>query len=171
MSSKSSKKEDFAIGNLADEMLDTTLELCGKDENKTPRFPKLLYPSYVDRIVNTALDAHEYIFSANGTRLGEKREEFQQMAARKLQYMNHLIRVAAMRGWISDRQCDRWQKICTKLMWAVVKWSQSDAQRYQAQIAREEAEMAALIEESYTKESGEEYREGNSEEDADNPPF
>lgn len=128
--------ENFSIGNLADDMLETTLELCGKDENKTLRFPRVFYDSYVARIINTALDAHENIFSANGTPLGEKRTEFQQTAARKLRYMNHLIRVAFNRGWISEKQRNRWQELCTRLMWGVVKWSNSDMKRYAQELAK-----------------------------------
>lgn len=47
---------DFAIGNMADDLVKLTLELCGKTEEKTPRFPRLFYPSYVTRIIDTALD-------------------------------------------------------------------------------------------------------------------
>ena len=47
---------------MTDDLVDTTLELCEKDENKTLRFPKVLYSSYVKRIVETALDIQELVW-------------------------------------------------------------------------------------------------------------
>ncbi len=121
--------KDFALGNMADDLLDVTLELCGKTENKTLRFPKAFYPTYVKRMVDTALDIQEYIFEANEIRVGEKRKEAQQMAARKCVYLNHLIRIAYQRGYISEKQRVRWQKLTTAVEWVTVSWIRSDEKR------------------------------------------
>ena len=123
----SSSRKDFALGNMADDLAVLTLELCGKAEDRTPRFPRLFYPSYVDRIINTALDVQELIFEANEIRRGATRTEAQQRAAAKCVYLNHLIRIAHERGYISERQRDRWQKLVTAIKWSVVRWIESDA--------------------------------------------
>ena len=86
--------KDFAIGNMVDDLVDVTLELCGKTEEKTPRFPRLFYPSYVKRIVETALDIQELVWEANEIAAGETRAKAQKTAAAKCVYLNHLIRIA-----------------------------------------------------------------------------
>lgn len=121
-------KKEFGLGNMADDLVDLTLEMCGKAEDRNPRFPRLFYPSYVDRIINTALDIQELIFEANEIQLGETRRTAQQRAAAKCVYLNHLTRIAYGRGYISEKQRDRWQKLTTAIKWATVHWMQSDAQ-------------------------------------------
>lgn len=124
-----SSKKDFAIGNMADDLLEVTLELCGKDETKTLRFPKVFYANYVDAIVKTALAIQESVFEANEIAQGEMRRGCQKRAAVKCTYLNHLIRVAFDRGYISEKQRDRWQKAATALKWSIVRWIQSDEKR------------------------------------------
>lgn len=114
---------------MADDLVSLTLELCGRAEDNKPRFPRLFYPSYVTRLINTALDVQELIIEANEIRLGETRRTAQQQAAAKCVYLNHLIRIAHERGYISEKQRDRWQKLVTAVKWATVKWMQSDAAR------------------------------------------
>ena len=57
--------KSFEIGNLADDLVFVTLEICGKAEDKNPRFPRLFYPTFVERIIKDALDIHEKVFEAN----------------------------------------------------------------------------------------------------------
>ena len=128
-STASSSRKDFALGNMADDLVDLTLELCGKAEDRTPRFPRLFYPSYVNMLVSTALDVQELIIEANEIRIGDKRLEAQQRAAAKCVYLNHLTRIAHKRGYISEKQRDRWQKLTTAIKWATVRWIKSDAER------------------------------------------
>ena len=59
---------DFRIGNLADDLLCLTLELCGKDAAHTPRFPVRFYDSLVKEIIGAALQIHEAVFLANEDR-------------------------------------------------------------------------------------------------------
>ena len=121
--------KDFAIGNMADDLLNLTLELCGKDGEKRPRFPKVFYRNYVHIMVTTALAIQECVFEANEIAMGEMRKEYQKKAAVKCTYLNHLVRVAHERGYISEKQRDRWQKLITALKWSVVKWIRSDETR------------------------------------------
>lgn len=129
---------NFAIGNLADDMVELTLELCGKDENHTLRFPKVLYDSYVNRIANTALDIQGLIFESNGIHRGDRRLDLQRDAASKCIYLIHLIRIAANKRWISEKQRDRWQSIVVSLKWAIVRWRQSDQKTLGQNVSKQE---------------------------------
>ena len=44
--SDKSQAKDFLLGNMADYLLSLTLDLCGRKDSSTPRFPRLLYDSY-----------------------------------------------------------------------------------------------------------------------------
>ena len=57
------------------------------------------------------------------------RETAQKTAAAKCVYLNHLIRIAHHRGWISDKQRNRWQALTTKIKFAIVGWIKSDKKR------------------------------------------
>lgn len=121
-------KKEFGLGNMADDLVSLTLELCGKADDRNPRFPRLFYPSFVTRTINTALDIQELIIEANEIRIGEARRTAQQQATAKCVYLNHLARIAYERGYISEKQRDRWQKLTTAIKWATVHWMQSDEQ-------------------------------------------
>ena len=121
--------KEFELANMTDDLMTLSLELCGKDENKTPRFPKLFYPNYVNRVINTALDIQEKVIIANETRIGPARTLLQEEAAAKCVYLNHLIRIAKNKGYISEKQRERWQKLTVNIRWAIARWMQSDAKR------------------------------------------
>lgn len=53
----------------------------------------------------------------------------QKTAAAKCIYLNHLIRIAWQRGYISLKQHDRWAKLVTDIKWKTVNWYQSDMNR------------------------------------------
>ena len=115
---------DFRIGNLADDLLCLTLELCGKDTAHTPRFPARFYDSLVKTIIGAALEIHEDVFLANEDReigYGERRR-LKARAEAKCVHLNHLIRVSEERGWISEKQCERWQGLVTNLRWMIYNW-------------------------------------------------
>lgn len=59
-------KKEFGLGNMADDLVSLTLELCGKADDRNPRFPRLFYPSFVTRTINTALDIQELMEKQNG---------------------------------------------------------------------------------------------------------
>lgn len=122
---KSSHK-DFALGNLADDLVDLTLELCGKAEDKNPRFPRLFYGNYVDRIINKACDIQEHIFEANDYKIGNTRRQLQLKASSECVTLNHLIRIAWQKKWISEKQRDRWQRLTTAIKFSIVRWIESD---------------------------------------------
>lgn len=111
---------------MADDLVDLTIDMCGNAEDSHPRFPRLLYPNYVNRIMNTVLDIQELLFESNEIQRGETRRTAQQQAAAKCVYLNHLIRIAFGKGWISEKQRDRWQSLTTAIKWATVRWIQSD---------------------------------------------
>ena len=119
----------FRLGNMCDDLVELTIEMCGKDEDKCPRFPKWSYATLVDRIMNTALDIQEQVIEANEHELGETRAGMQKTAAAKCIYLNHLIRIAWQRGYISLKQHDRWAKLVTDIKWKTVNWYQSDMSR------------------------------------------
>lgn len=62
----------FRLGNMCDDLVDLTIEMCGKDEDKCPRFPKWSYATLVDRIMITALDIQEQVIEANEHELGKQ---------------------------------------------------------------------------------------------------
>ena len=119
-----SERKDFRIGNLADDLLTATLDLCGKDEAHTPRFPQRFYESLVTRIIDVALDIHENVYLANEDRglSACDRHECKCRAEAKCVQLNHLIRVSCRKGWISDKQRERWQSMATTLRWMIYNW-------------------------------------------------
>lgn len=119
----------FELGNMCDDLVELTIEICGKDEDKCPRFPKWSYATLVERIMNTALDIQEQIIEANEYRLGETRAASQKMAAAKCVYLNHLVRLTWQRGYISQKQHDRWSRLITNIKWKTVNWFKSDQAR------------------------------------------
>lgn len=114
---------------MADDLLDLTLEMCGKDADHNPRFPLIFYPSLVTQITNVAIKIQECIIMANEEYVGDKRTEMQQKAKAKCKHLNHLIRVCHNRGYISEKQRTRWQKLTTALYWGCARWMESDANR------------------------------------------
>lgn len=58
-------KKDFKLGNMADDLVNLSIEMCGKADDQNPRFPRLLYPTYVDRLMTTALDIQELLIESN----------------------------------------------------------------------------------------------------------
>ena len=117
------------MGNMADDLLELTLTMCGRDEHKTPRFPALLYNGYVSEIIGAAVTIHKDIIMANEMRLGENRTAKQQEAAATCVWLNHLIRAAAYKGWISEKQRDRWQSLGSAVKFKTINWMQADKKR------------------------------------------
>lgn len=131
-------KPNFLIGQIADDLVVLTIEMCGKDvsakrlrqvnpshKTENPRFPFYLRDNYVQRILNTALDVQEYIYEANGSRNNANRKSFQERASSKCEYLLHLERIAYDKGWISEKQYARWSKLTAKLKWKIVDWWKS----------------------------------------------
>lgn len=59
---------EFAICNLADDLLLLTLDMCDRESAK-PRLPKRLHRSLADRIILTASAVQEAVILANETDL------------------------------------------------------------------------------------------------------
>ena len=114
---------DFVLGNMTDDLVDLTCEFCGKEEDKTLRFPKFMYPSYVDRTMKTALDIQEHIIIANAMQSSSNERRYHQDIAKgKCILMEHLIGIAYRRKYISRKQHDRWQKLNADIHWKLFNW-------------------------------------------------
>ena len=107
---------------MVDDLVILSIEMCGK-KGETPRFPAYLKNSYVDVIMRTSLSIQESVFIANESRDPQQRRSLQNDAQAKCVYLNHLIRIAFEKGWISDKQRDRWQKLATSLRWSIRNWT------------------------------------------------
>lgn len=129
MSTKGFSSADFLLGNMADDLLALTLEICGRKDDKTPRFPRLLYGSYVSQIIGAAITIQKDIVMANEMRRCEVRTKLQQEAAAHCVWLAHMIRIAGNKGWISDKQRDRWSKLTVNTKWKIVVWMKSDAKQ------------------------------------------
>lgn len=122
---------DFALCDMADDLLLLTLDMCDRD-SKCPRTPKRLHRSLVDRIVLTASAIQEAVILANETELQAdraRRSEYQAEAMRRCVVLKHQARILHERGYISDKQCERWQKLCVSVYWKIYAWAKSDSKR------------------------------------------
>ncbi len=132
-----SSSHNFDLALTADELYDYTLEICGKQEddegNKTYRFPMYTYPNYVSRILDTAGDIHQDIIVANESFDFEERIRLENDAIGKCVYLNHLTRLAGNRGWISEKQLNRWRKLTNAVYWLSHNWRKSDRARLEKQ--------------------------------------
>jgi len=123
------KNKDFLLGNMCDDLVDMTLDLCGKQSDNCPRFPGWTYSTYVEQIIKTALSIQELVITCNEYKKGEIRSKGQVEAAGKCVYLNHLIRIAWKRGYISDKQHLRWTNLITSIKYKIVSWWKSDKQK------------------------------------------
>lgn len=122
---------EFAICNLADDLLLLTLDMCDRESAK-PRLPKRLHRSLADRIILTASAVQEAVIIANETDLSTSRADraaYQREAMRQLTVLKHQARILHARGYISDKQRDRWQQLTVSLYWRIYAWAKADAKR------------------------------------------
>lgn len=131
MSEKSSRLDnDFAVANLADDLVIITLKLCGKKTEDNPRFPRATYDEFVNKILRTAMEIQESVVYSNRYEIGTKeRVDYQNEAMRKCVYYNHLMRVSFDCKWISEKQRDRNVTLCSSVYWKVYNWQSSDRKR------------------------------------------
>ena len=129
MSTNAFSSADFRLANMADDLLALTLDLCGRKDDKTPRFPRLLYDGYVSQIISAAVTIQKNIVMANEMRRSEARTKLQQDAAAHCIWLVHMIRIAADSGWISGKQRDRWSKLTVNVKWKIVAWMKSDTKK------------------------------------------
>ena len=125
-------EKDFALCNMVDELLLLTLDLCDRD-SKRPRTPKRLHRSLADRIVLTACAIQEETILANETELAPatraERAAHQKEAMRRCIVLKHQSRILAERGYISDKQRERWQKLTVSVYWKLYAWAKADTKR------------------------------------------
>lgn len=114
---------DFKLGNMATALVDYTLDLCGKDDDKTLRFPSRLYDSYVSELVRSALSIHKEICYANSVRNDvSRRKQSQEKAVGEAVNLEHLILSAYRKGWISSKQHTTWQRKICDLHFGIINW-------------------------------------------------
>lgn len=111
----------YNIAYSADELLDYTLLICGKKEDKTPRFPRLLYNSYVENIINEVCNVVRYVVLANENE-NDIRIEYIENIISSCIILNHYIRVAAKRGWISMKQNETWLEKINDIQTQAYRW-------------------------------------------------
>lgn len=125
-------EKDFALCEMADELLSLTLDLCDR-ESKRPRTPKRLHRSLVDRIILTACAIQEETILANETELAPQtraqRLSRQKEAMRRCVVLRHQARILAEKGYISDKQRERWQKLTVTVYWKLYAWAKADSKR------------------------------------------
>ena len=123
--------QDFALCDMADDLLLLTLDMCDRDSRR-PRTPKRLHRSLADRIVLAACTIQEAVILANETGLQTGRESRAGHQAAAMRYcivLKHQARILHERGYISDKQCERWQKLCVNVYWKIYAWAKSDSKR------------------------------------------
>lgn len=124
--------KDFALCALADELLLTTLDMCDRD-SKRPRTPKRLHRSLADRVVLAACTIQESVILANETELApisrKARLALQKDAMKRCSVLKHQARILHEKGYISDKQRERWQKQIVALYWKIAAWAKSDSKR------------------------------------------
>lgn len=79
---------------MADDLVELTLQLCGKDQDHAPRFPERFYDSYVTRIVDTALDIQEAVSLANDDRENSLPERRMNARLNKIGYQLRIVKHA-----------------------------------------------------------------------------
>ena len=121
-------EREFEICDMADDLLLLTLDMCDR-EGSRPRLPKRLHRSMADRIILTASAIQEAVILANETQLSPARAEYQAEAMRRCAVLKHQSRILVARGYISERQRDRWQKLAVGLYWHIHAWRNADAKR------------------------------------------
>lgn len=121
-----SEQDKFVVGNIASDLMDKVIVLCAKDQRKTTKFPKVLYQSYVNAMVNTALSIHKDVCLANASRDKTVRFEHQNSAQAKLLHLMSLMDIALNHKWISDKQNDSFQKLANNLYWKIYNWKRSN---------------------------------------------
>lgn len=113
---------ELYVGNLSDDLVNLTLQMCGKKDDERPRFPRQFYDTYVRRIIDSALDIQRNVFLANESVDVSERKKYQQSAMSECVYLNHLVRTAHDGKWISDKQRDTWVTLITKVRFVVKAW-------------------------------------------------
>jgi hypothetical protein len=120
---KEGLQPNFVIGNIATDLVELTLDLCNKDENHTPRFPKRMYDSYIKRIMDLTLDIQCDVCEANSIKIDRShRCELQEDALGKCVSLEKLVFVTFKKGWISEKQLIKWTELICNLHWKIYNW-------------------------------------------------
>lgn len=118
---KESLQSDFVIGNIAKDLMIETFRICGKKQDKKPRFPKVLQ-RYVDLMCETAIEIHKTVCLVNSSRDLQKRRLFIEDSKGLCIHLSHLIDVSYSGRWISEKQHDRWLGLVNAVYWKLLHW-------------------------------------------------
>lgn len=114
---------NFIVGNLSTDLVEMTLDLCTRHENHNPRFPKMMYESYVNHMIQLSLDIHRNISDANSLKIHKsKRRTLQELACGDCSSFEKLIFISFKKGWISKKQHMKWQSLICDLHFRIKKW-------------------------------------------------
>lgn len=117
-------RPDFKIGQMCDDLVGIIIDMT--KPGKCSSFPKILRNNYVDSMIETALAIQKDAYVANEMRNSEKRTDIQVELIGLCVYLNHLLRIAYDKKWISDKQRDRSQRLTTSIKFAATKWAKAN---------------------------------------------
>lgn len=120
---KGALQPDFIIGNMATDLVDLTLQMCRTEEGKTPRFPKRFYSSFVEIMIDCALNIQRCVCQANTEKISQyDKIRNQETALGDCVCLEKLVFIALRRKWISEKQFRTWQKLICNLHWKIFNW-------------------------------------------------
>jgi hypothetical protein len=113
---------------MCEDLINMTIGFCTKDKTtQTLRFPVILNSSLVSRLVNKANQLDECVGIANAYPKGHPLRKENQYRAKALSvHMSRLIHVCYKKGWISEKQHDRWNGLVTKIYWKITNWIKNE---------------------------------------------
>ena len=118
---KESLQSNFVIGNLAKDLMIETFRICGKKQDKKPRFPIVLQ-RYVDLMCETSINIHKSVCLANSSRDSGKRKSYIADSKGLCVHLSHLIDIAFSGRWISEKQHDKWLGLVNAIYWKLLYW-------------------------------------------------
>ena len=123
-------EKNFLLGDMVDDLVEMSLELCGKGEDRCPRFPRWSYSNLVDRIMNTALDIQELVIEMNEYKIAVSYQGWRQhawkgntrnMILKMDEYLNGLLEPLGYRmrmqyrGWDKKKKRKKWRVVIEPL--------------------------------------------------------
>lgn len=108
-------KTNFYLLSVSDQLVELILEVCGKRDEKSPKFPRVLYDTYVNKIILIALRIQEISIYLTSEKLEDNFDRYQTELELKAIQLNHLLRIAYEKKWINDSQRERLILLINKL--------------------------------------------------------
>ena len=115
----------------ANEMVRHTVHICSNDRVFDPR-----YAAFTARIVDTAVNASQWLWAANNIRVNgdprrwERRRDLQERSCEALDSLIYLIGVARMLYKLRTGKYEHWVRMVVEVRDLARRWRDSDALRY-----------------------------------------